>query len=321
MADESQLGSLTSLLNNNFNSTVTPNTTNKSNENNNNDDINGDQNYDTSFMSPVNLIKKPNLPPKPFKKRNFEDNSYPSRHSAVRNLMKNDISVDEPNDNMTNQDLMDKVVDKIFTAQEIDEENNGLKELVRKSGRQCKGKRYEKFMSEGRLLGNKRETFKLTSQRDLDKLEDFTKVDDKTETPNLDHTIKRLAERTNMKCLLDNQTEKTNDRLRISDNPTTNGNQTNFNLNSKINNLPSLSYDVYLQRKRDSKKRKPRSRTDLFDSKRAKTHQNEMQLVGSKKRKNKQSITHLEKQADGVEDLLALATLAEVAANTEKINN
>ena len=114
LADESQLGSLTSLMNNNFTSTKIA----KSNENNNNIDKNGsDRAYDFSPKSPVNLIKT-SLPPKPFKKRTFErcpDNNK----NVVRNILQNDISEQQHDgSNMTNQDLMDKVVEKIFTKPE-----------------------------------------------------------------------------------------------------------------------------------------------------------------------------------------------------------
>ena len=101
-------------MNNNITSTKIA----KSNENNNNIDKNGsDQAYDFSPKSPVNLIKT-SLPPKPFKKRTFErcpDNNK----NVVRNILQNDISEQQHDgSNMTNQDLMDKVVEKIFTKPE-----------------------------------------------------------------------------------------------------------------------------------------------------------------------------------------------------------
>ncbi|RZB40714.1 HMG box domain containing protein [Asbolus verrucosus] len=315
LADESQLGGLTSLMNNNF----SPSKIVKSNENNNNIEKNGDQTYDSSLQSPVNLIKT-SLPPKPFKKRTFE--KYPDNKNVSRNILLTDISAPEEHDhdgsNMTNQDLMDKVVDKIFTQPDHDYDTNGLRKEVRKSGRQCKGKRYEKFMVEGRLLGNKRDT-KLTSQKIENELNIKLETKPELETPNLDHTIKRLAERTNMKNVLENQKdEEKNDRIRSA----THDSNTNFDLNLRINNLPSLSYDVFHQRKKESKKRKNRIRTDSESkSKVAKLAKSDAQPVGSKKRKNKHSITHLKEENSIGGDLLALATLAEVAANTEKINS
>jgi hypothetical protein len=96
-------------------------------------------------------------------------------------------------------------------------------------------------MVEGRLLGNKRDA-KLTSQRSSIETELNMKLDSKPEpeTPNLDHTIKRLAERTNMKGVLEQQ--KSEERIRtVSES----SHDANFNLNQRISNLPSLSYDVF----------------------------------------------------------------------------
>ncbi|XP_015834670.1 uncharacterized protein LOC656425 [Tribolium castaneum] len=300
LADESQLGSLTSLMNN-----FTPNI--KSNENNNNNiEKNGDHDYEDVPKSPVNFIKTA-LPLKPFKKRTFE--KCTDNKNVVRNI-ENDISVAQDG-NMTNQDLMDKVVDKIFTKPEDFDRKE-----IRKSGRQCKGKRYEKFMVEGRLLGNKRDG-KLTFQRSSIENELTFKLDQpEPETPNLDHTIKRLAERTNMRSVLEPSNQKSEDRVRT----TSENHETNFNLNQRISNLPSLSYDVFHQRKKDSKKRKNRIRTDSESKSKVAKVVKEEPPVGSKKRKNKQSITHLKEECVGG-DLLALTTLAEVAANTEKINS
>lgn len=239
-----------------------------------------------------------------------------------------------------------KVVDGMFAkTQQAALEQNGLRE-VRKSERMCKGKRYEVFMIEGKLLGNKREA-KWIHQRHTNRI--FSKIEElntinnnnnidikKPETPKLDlsDTIKRLAERTNVKIDFDTQltTEKEpliehslQKRVRsiseTSDSSVKNS-QTNFNLDLRISNLPCLVYDEFLQRKRESKKRKLKSKTDGdIKNKIQKLNSSDLQLVGSKKRKNKLSITHLGKQEDNLNnDLLGLATLAEVAANTEKIN-
>lgn len=58
----------------------------------------------------------------------------------------------------------------------------------------CKGKRYERFMVEGKLLGNKRD-MKLTQHHK----ELLTKPNQETPPFNLETTIKRLAERTKVK--------------------------------------------------------------------------------------------------------------------------
>lgn len=203
----------------------------------------------------------------------------------------------------------------------------------------CKGKRYEIFMVEGRLLGNKRDG-KLIQQKQI-KIESKIETElnslnnnTKPETPKLDlgNTIKRLAERTNVKIDFENQTDDnddtTNQRARSISETSEGGNKSsppNFNLDLRISNLPCLSYDEFLQRKRESKKRKIRIKTDGDSKHKVQKLDNrvETQPVGSKKRKNKQSITHLgkkEKEVGLSSELLGLATLAEVAANTEKIN-
>ncbi|KAJ8950883.1 hypothetical protein NQ318_011181 [Aromia moschata] len=324
LADESQLGGLTSLMNNNF--TATPKTDFEN------------INYESSLSSPVSVIQ-PTTPPKPIKKRFFE--YYSENKGCARNILPDgggpDSSVVEEqnnSNNMTQQDLMNKVVDGIFAKQPEDStEKNGTKE-IRKSERMCKGKRYEIFMVEGKLLGNKREN-KLMQQK-------HCKIDSKIETelsaannnkpgtPKLDlgNTIKRLAERTNIKLDFENQNDdngETNQRTRTISETSEGSNKNsppNFNLDLRISNLPCLSYDEFLQRKRESKKRKIRIKTDGESKHKAqKLDKTETHLVGSKKRKNKQSITHLGKKEDGLStDLIGLATLAEVAANTEKIN-
>lgn len=69
----------------------------------------------------------------------------------------------------------------------------------------CKGKRYERFMVEGKLLGNKRDT-KLTQHHRVSRIEskidhELTAMKPSYDAPkfNLENTIKRLAERTNVK--------------------------------------------------------------------------------------------------------------------------
>lgn len=149
------------------------------------------------------------------------------------------------------------------------------------------------------------------------------------QTPNLENTIRRLAERTNIPILpneevgplpLTSSKEEKEDRCGSETSESPSG--SNFNLDLKIGNLPCLSYEAFVQKKRESKKKKPRkvcSENIRNGEKRVKKVE---PLVGSKKRKNKHSITHLEKKqrTDFVSDLAGLATLAEVAANTQKIN-
>lgn len=76
----------------------------------------------------------------------------------------------------------------------------------------CKGKRYERFMVEGKLLGNKRD-MKLTQHHKISgkidsKIEQeltMTKLSQETPPFNLETTIKRLAERTKVKIDYDEE--------------------------------------------------------------------------------------------------------------------
>lgn len=206
----------------------------------------------------------------------------------------------------------------------------------------CKGKRYERFMVENKLLGNRKDnkllhqkSCRIDNKLDMESAINNNNNNNKPETPKLDlgNTIKRLAERTNIKLDYDNQTvdntEKTNQSNRVrgisetSEGGGSKNSPPNFNLNLRISHLPSLSYDEFLQRKRESKKRKIRSKTDSdIKHKIQKIDKSDVQLVGSKKRKNKQSITHIDNSTEPSlsNELIGLATLAEVAANTQKMN-
>lgn len=341
LADESQLGGLTSLMNNNYNSLkkIEEDAPCCKVEDNNNENPSMQTYQDPKitekiqemYSSPTNLIK-PTLPPKPIKKRLYEQ--YEEEEKACAK------TIFEDNGSMTHQDLLNKVVDGIF-ASEKDEPKE-----QRKSDRVCKGKRYERFMVEGRLLGNKRDS-KLTQHHRLSRIEskiehELTITKPHNDPPRLDleNTIKRLAERTNVKIDFDNEDVKPKVERVRSMSETSDGNSAavksppvNFNLDLRIDNLPSLSYDDFIRRKRESKKRKMKIRSDNMHSKMQRldnnniTHKPEAPpAVGSKKRKNKQSITHLstsENETDlaGDNALLGLATLAMVAANTEKIGD
>lgn len=300
-------------MSNGFNNNNNNNSNNNNNkevdalkQNNNNNDT--DQVYDFSMKSQI----EPQLPPKPIKKRIFE--KFIDNKNALENISENGGT--EPN--MTQQELLNKVVDHIF----IQDSDN-----PRKSGRSCKGKRYEQFMVEGKLLSGKREKnqkyFDVTRKFE-DELHNKIETLQNRETPNLENTIKRLAERTRLDTHKPTEQERTRTVSETSDDSFTKNLQNEFNLDLRISNLPSLSYDTYMQRKRESKKRKIRPKSDTKQEKIVSASS----PIGSKKRKNKHSITHLEKKLPEIDgsgggfssDLSGLATLAEVAANTEKIN-
>ncbi|XP_057662000.1 uncharacterized protein LOC130897258 [Diorhabda carinulata] len=307
LADESQLGGLTSLMNN---FTSIP----KTETENNNNVLKIEDKLEQKIVSPVSNISV-STPPKPIKKRFTE---YYESNICVRNILNDEEQV---------QDSLHQAMDSVLPKrQSTSPDRNGLKDQ-RKPERMCKGKRYEMFMLEGKLLGNKRDT-KLVHQKQPPKSDTPELVIiEKNEPPNLGNTIKRLAERTNIKIDFDSidNVEPEIKRIRsISETSESGGKASppNFNLDLRISNLPSLSYDEFLQRKRDSKKRKARSKSEGDLRRKMQKTNKETQLVGSKKRKNKQSITHLGNKTDTnlSNDLIGLATLAEVAANTEKIN-
>lgn len=243
----------------------------------------------------------------------------------------------------------------MFTKDSHDPNDNYNLKETRKSERICKGKRYEIFMIEGKLLGNKRDTkfqkhSKIFNKFDTEQNLNVININNnnnndfsikKPETPKLDlsDTIKRLAERTNVKLDFDSEISlerkeqpDQNDFKRVFSISKTSesslkeeslkNSTPNFNLDLRISNLPCLSYDEFLQRKRESKKRKIRVKTEgNVKQQIEKLDISESQLVGSKKRKNKHNITHLDtKVVDLNNELLGLATLAEVAANTPKVN-
>ncbi|XP_076273490.1 bobby sox isoform X2 [Rhynchophorus ferrugineus] len=328
LADESQLGGLTSLMNNNFTSTKRDDPFYFKIENNNNEnpqiqggETNISEKLDEIFSSPTTTIK-PTLPPKPIKKR------FSEQHEEDKSCSKN-IFHDGVN-KLTKQDIFDKVVDDIF-----ENEKDELKEH-RKSDRMCKGKRYERFMVEGKLLGNKRDT-KLTQHNNR-----FSCIDSKIEQEltlnkpvqdvpnlNLENTIKRLKKRTNIKVDLENEEDGRTNKIEASSNEMAKSRIIDFNLELRIDNLPSLNYDDFMRRKRESKKRKMKIKTDTSHNKAQKVENSSIPsssskpqiapVVGSKKRKNKQSITHLNKNKTDDNALFGLETLAMVAASTEKI--
>ncbi|ENN79363.1 hypothetical protein YQE_04189, partial [Dendroctonus ponderosae] len=310
LADESQLGGLTSLMtNNNFQPPKMPEVDMHSCqiEANNNEDPMLKARTDKTLCSPeVNVVVT--VPPKPIKKRIFEQFADEQVRECSRNILDRDL---------TNQDLLDKVVDGIF-ATDRDEPKE-----QRKSDRMCKGKRYERFMVEAKLLGNKRDT-RLTQHYRIGKIYEGEAATPTQPPPhfNLENTIKRLAERTNIK--IDEEVKVEVERPRTNTDSAESA-RIDFNLDSRIDALHSLSYDDFVRRKRESKKRKlTNTKFQRTDNERLLT--NAPPLVGSKKRKNKRSITHLNKADEEEEDvlpadneLLGLATLAMVAASTEKI--
>lgn len=283
-----------------------------------------------------------------------------------------------PNDQLTNQDVIDQIVDKRYSKDDdygyqrnwSDDERNS------RSGRSCKGKRYQEFMAVGGLIVNKRQ-----KRDNTDKMPDEgysascswetgnsrSEESAATDDSKHDHSLNEIS----------TESETKNDTLDLpeSDN---NANKTfkaaDFDLDAKIRALPSLSLEKFQQKKRENKRKKktlsikpkalesshivnsvPRS---ILDDRRELAESWRETVIGSQKRKpRKVSITRLELKTlyssmDNSEshkispeikiateapctvvqnmeickqpqhsnvDLLALATLAEVASNTSKI--
>lgn len=270
-----------------------------------------------------------------------------------------------PNDQFTNQDVIDQIVDKRYSKDDefgyqrnwSDDEKN------MRSGRSCKGKRYQEFMAVGGLIVNKRqkrdsdkpdENYSATCSWEPGSQRDDTMDDEPKHSPANDKPA------------------DSDDKLGTADTPEpdNNANKTfkaaDFDLDAKIRALPSLSLEKFQQKKRENKRKKktinlkpkalessqivnsvPRSMLEERREREMVDHWRDT-VSGSQKRKpRKISITRLEinslvssePHASSPEmkiateaprahalhqpphvDLLALATLAEVAANTSKLD-
>ncbi|XP_022901732.1 HMG box transcription factor BBX isoform X2 [Onthophagus taurus] len=352
LADESQLGNLTSLMQSTFG---------KRFEN---------SLEDQHPESPPNVTDDPNpavVPSKPIKKRkDFEmDTKKIVRNIFETTKISNISNISSVDEKISNQELMDKVVENMILNQSFvphlessngGVDSNNLLREPRKSERSCKGLKYIEFMSNGKLLKNKREKQQFQTIPDI---VTFKKDEEKLEKLDLQQTIRRLAERTNKTIPdfthnhnLNNHKEKekncrpqriyTNSESSSEENFSS---KSDFNLEDRISGLPTLNYDVYMQRKRESKKRKlPKTKQNAsgVEAKHPKlqsvasslnnnnNNNNNNILIGSQKRKNKRSITHLGMTNDEKvnnnnnnlvpTDLSGLTTLAEIAANSQKIN-
>lgn len=281
---------------------------------------------------------------------------YPEYVENLNNNLDND-----PDSNVTKQELIEKVVDHMCTASTKNETDltecvtclnreNKITKEHRTSVRSCKGLRYAKFMAEGKLLVNKRSKKYSSSSvpipRSMANPEGINQVP-RRESIELNETIKKLAERTSKSVNMftsdfvdENQSEdsKTATPEPCDDNVKKMFNAADFNLDEKIEALPSLSLEKFQQKKKESKKKKffrnakpidiSEHKKDHFDVS-SKMVENNNTLIGSRKRKpRKQSITRLDPQSDikfsvvkqPETDLFALVTLADVAAKKAKID-
>ncbi|CAH0400126.1 unnamed protein product [Chilo suppressalis] len=283
-----------------------------------------------------------------------------------------------PNDRFTNQDVIDQIVDKRYSKDDdygyqknwSDDEKNS------RSGRSCKGKRYQEFMAVGGLIVNKRQ-----------RRENSDKMPDESYSPSC--SWETGNSRSEDSIVIDESKQDTSfnetpveseykNDITDAPEPDNNSNKTfkaaDFDLDAKIRALPSLSLEKFQQKKRENKRKKktinlkpkPLESPQIvnsvprpnYDVRREMAESWRETVIGSQKRKpRKVSITRFEfksiyssvdtsdshkispeikiateapctvvqnmeickqPQHSSV-DLLALATLAEVASNTSKI--
>lgn len=375
LADEAQMGGLSSLL-------ATKTETQTTNP------------YYSPPCFKLNTISTPN----DYRSHNLMQRPKPKRPSSEDNIRELQNALNEtsrvfeedfdeekrrmyygiPNEIYTNQDVIDQIVDKRYSKDDdygyqrhwSDDEKNT------KSGRSCKGKRYQEFMAVGGLLVNKRQ------KRDSDKPDDNYSAACSWDPASArsDESFNSICDDTKQTSLHDKSVE-IEEKLDAIDGPEpdNNGNKTfkaaDFDLDAKIRALPSLSLEKFQQKKRDNKRKKktinlkpkalesshvinsvPRA---MLEDRRDLSENWRETVIGSQKRKpRKISITRFEinsmvtnkdlnevhnispeikfateapctvvhnmeicKQTPNSVDLMALATLAEVASNTSKLDD
>lgn len=346
LADETQLGSLSDLISPNYNTNA--------NESSRLDSPILKQIDETPPKSPK---KRFNIPPnvgdiesvsrkifdvdvEPFENlRNHAINSTQNLNERkLKRLYKTDGDVysdeEKQGENMTQQQLIERIVDRTMSS-ELDNNNDDMtnyNELMDKPSRSCKGKRYAEFMTEGRLVGQKRtkkflpKTYKKVKQ----KIDNNSNISGYNIT--LDYTIRKLYSRTKH---VDQPAESLSLRKRtFSEASDDNASKkifraADFNLDEKIEALPSLSLEKFQQRKKENKKRKKiihvqklKIDVDKVEDIKGNDEGKDVSLTGSRKRKaRKESITHIDpvlKSPVDNPDLFNLATLAEVAVNLAK---
>lgn len=400
LADETQLGSITSLINfdNQHNMNISrklPAAVAESTTEKDNDILEDSSNKLQTYQSPPASLSNLNQPLKPFKKRviiqnkdsknivrrifstddssdndqnlnemhnnvNTDDDNMLESHDTIQNYenKRKDINLNNNIDsNVTQQELIDKVVDHICSVSEHEKNENKcitcsnrqnkISKEQRTSVRSCKGLRYAKFMAEGKLLVNKRskkQNLQYGKHKNVSNLDENNQVP-KHVTIELNETIKKLTERTSkLSSTHDLSSSSCPDYILKPDIDTSNDNirkmfrASDFNLDAKIEALPSLSLEKFQQKKKENKKKKFIRNSKIIDTTEHKKllidkakiiSENKKTITGSRKRKpRKQSITRLDPQSEKFNivpqeseaDLFGLATLAEVAAKKAKLD-
>lgn len=187
----------------------------------------------------------------------------------------------------------------------------------KKSTRACKGKRYQEFMTLTRLTSTSKKTSKSAT---IVREETHTVVSEFAGTTD-DQTRESDVQSLDRKDLEIATSEVANivikSEAKLFD-------ASDFDLDKKINELPCLNLDEYLAKKKDTKKKKKiKGKFKPIVKPRVIAPEQKEKIVGSRKRKSgKPSYRSVvEPLAPGADALFALATLAEVAANENHIDD
>lgn len=204
-------------------------------------------------------------------------------------------------------------------------------DYTRKTARACKGKRYKEFMTLTRLSSASKKASKSATIVKEEPLATVTAVEISTDGSHIpDQAAYNPVHKLN--ALLD-QNHTGNDSYEetsvvVKNEPKQHFDASDFDLDKKINELPCLNLDEYLTKKKDTKKKKKiKGKFKSSFKPRPTAVEQQEKIVGSRKRKaRKESITRrdvssglTETVVPEVDDLFALATLAEVAAQENHI--
>ncbi|XP_055614243.1 HMG box transcription factor BBX [Uranotaenia lowii] len=201
-------------------------------------------------------------------------------------------------------------------------------DCTRKTARACKGKRYQEFMTLTKLNSSSKKTMKsATVVREEQPPAEIVTVDVKTEPNSINQDFIHLDSSNVHENLLE---PSASSATIVKDEPK-HFDVSEFDLDRKINELPGLDLDEYLTKKKDTKKKKKKIKGKFKSTVKPRivVIEEKEKIVGSRKRKaRKENITRRNVEgpienglSDGANALFALATLAEVAANENHIED
>lgn len=203
-------------------------------------------------------------------------------------------------------------------------------DFTKKTSRACKGKRYQEFMTLTKLSSTSKKTSKsatIVKEEPQASVSGFTGAPEGTmcvkDVTSLDVSTNREDLTLDMKKPMNFAIKSEVKLFDASD----------FDLDTKINELPCLNLDDYLAKKKDTKKKKKIKGKfkPIIKPRVAIAPEQKEKIVGSRKRKaRKESITRRDVSSSSMAEtlpvpeadaLFALATLAEVAANENHIDD